>query len=64
VTAMHDDSQFLAAAQAAVTIVGMFGNLAGRSEAESIGVVTFLLLDLLKTEGSGYRELLQTRNPN
>ena len=61
---MPDDSQFLAAAETALAIVELFGDLPGRRKAESVGVLTFLLLDLLKSQRSGHRGLVATPIPN
>jgi hypothetical protein len=50
---MPDDSQFLAASHAALEIVESFGNLPGKGKAESVGWLTFRLLDLLKSQERG-----------
>ena len=61
---MPDDSQFLAASRAALTLIEWLGQVPGKSKAESVGLLTFYLLDLIKSQRSECFELLQAGNAN
>jgi hypothetical protein len=47
---MPDDTRFLAAANLALAIVELFGTLPGKRKAESVGILTFYLLDWLHAQ--------------